>query len=92
MLLFSSVKAWLSVPVGVVSLAERFPEETLGAAASFRGMVDLMTAQIAAFSGDPATAELYRGVAGLYRRMTADVAGANADTAALKEFLKRAAD
>jgi exopolyphosphatase/guanosine-5'-triphosphate,3'-diphosphate pyrophosphatase len=52
-----SVKAWLSVPVGVVSLAERFPEETLGAAASFRGMVDLMTAQIAAFSGAEALRE-----------------------------------
>lgn len=48
--------------------------------------------EIAAFSGDPATAELYRGVAGLYRRITADVAGGNADTAALRDFLRRAAD
>jgi exopolyphosphatase/guanosine-5'-triphosphate,3'-diphosphate pyrophosphatase len=54
-----SVKAWLSVPVGVVSLAERFPEDTLGAAASFRGMVDLMRSRIAAFSGAEALRESF---------------------------------
>jgi putative dehydrogenase len=42
--------------------------------------------EIADFSGDPATAELYRGVAGLFRRLAADVAGPNRDTAALKDF------
>jgi putative dehydrogenase len=42
--------------------------------------------EIAAFSGDPATAALYHGIAGLYRRLTNDVAGANRDTAALKAF------
>jgi|SRR5580658_3125667 putative dehydrogenase len=45
--------------------------------------------EIAAFSGDPATAEIYGGVAGLYRRITGDVAGANDDTAALRDFFRR---
>jgi putative dehydrogenase len=42
--------------------------------------------EIADFSGDPATAELYRGIAGLYRRLSEDVAGPNRDTEALKDF------
>jgi 3-hydroxyisobutyrate dehydrogenase-like beta-hydroxyacid dehydrogenase len=42
--------------------------------------------EIAAFSGDPATAAIYRGIADLYRRIAADVAGPNADTAALRRF------
>jgi putative dehydrogenase len=45
--------------------------------------------EIAAFSGDPATDQIYRGVAGLYRRLAADVAGPNRDTEALREFFKR---
>ena len=44
--------------------------------------------EIADFSGDPATEALYQGVAGLYRRLTADVAGPNRDTAALKDFFR----
>ena len=54
-----SVKAWLSVPIGVVSLAERFPEQTLGAAGSFRCMVELMKAEIAAFPGAEAFREIF---------------------------------
>jgi exopolyphosphatase/guanosine-5'-triphosphate,3'-diphosphate pyrophosphatase len=43
------IKAWLSVPVGVVTLAERFPETGDGAA-WFRQMVDAMKAEIARFT------------------------------------------
>ncbi len=45
--------------------------------------------EIAAFSGDPATESIYRGIADLYRRIAADVAGPNQDTAALSGFFTR---
>jgi len=34
------IRAWLSIPVGVVTLAENFPETETGAAVWFRAMVD----------------------------------------------------
>jgi exopolyphosphatase / guanosine-5'-triphosphate,3'-diphosphate pyrophosphatase len=47
------IKAWLSVPVGVVSLAERFPEDESGGEpateAWFRSMVEDVKTRIAAF-------------------------------------------
>ena len=43
------IKAWLSVPVGVVTLAERFPE-TGDAETWFRRMVEAMKSEIALFS------------------------------------------
>ena len=43
------IRAWLSVPVGVVTLAERFPEPRPTSAAWFRSMVDHMKAEILAF-------------------------------------------
>ncbi|MDB5427425.1 MAG: exopolyphosphatase [Phenylobacterium sp.] len=43
------LKAWLSVPIGVVTLAERFPEGEAATEAWFRAMVDTMKAEIAAF-------------------------------------------
>ncbi len=43
------VKAWLSVPIGVVTLAERFPEGEAATAGWFRAMVDTVKAEIAAF-------------------------------------------
>jgi exopolyphosphatase / guanosine-5'-triphosphate,3'-diphosphate pyrophosphatase len=43
------IRAWLSVPVGVVTLAERFPERRPADPAWFRAMVDHMRAEIAAF-------------------------------------------
>jgi len=43
------IRAWLSMPVGVVSLAERFPERTDDPAAWFRDMVDDVKARIIAF-------------------------------------------
>jgi exopolyphosphatase/guanosine-5'-triphosphate,3'-diphosphate pyrophosphatase len=41
--------AWLSVPIGVVTLAERFPEGDVATEAWFRGMVDTVKREIAAF-------------------------------------------
>jgi exopolyphosphatase/guanosine-5'-triphosphate,3'-diphosphate pyrophosphatase len=43
------IKAWLSIPVGVVTLAERFPEGERGDEVWFRAMVDDVKARIAAF-------------------------------------------
>lgn len=43
------VRAWLSVPVGVVTLAERFPEGQAATETWFRAMVDHVREQIAAF-------------------------------------------
>ncbi|HEX7886806.1 MAG TPA: Ppx/GppA phosphatase family protein [Phenylobacterium sp.] len=43
------VRAWLSVPIGVVTLAERFPEGAIATEGWFRQMVDHMKAEIAAF-------------------------------------------
>jgi len=44
------IKAWLSVPIGVVTLAERFPEAGHGDHAWYRAMVEAMKAEIAAFA------------------------------------------
>lgn len=43
------MKAWLSVPIGVVTLAERFPEGEGATETWFRAMVDEVKAEIAAF-------------------------------------------
>jgi exopolyphosphatase / guanosine-5'-triphosphate,3'-diphosphate pyrophosphatase len=43
------IRAWLSVPVGVVTLAERFPETRPMDAEWFRAMVEHMKAEISAF-------------------------------------------
>ena len=43
------IRAWLSVPIGVVTLAERFPEQRPGERDWFRSMVDAVKAPIAAF-------------------------------------------
>ena len=48
------VRAWLSVPIGVVTLAERFPEGEIATEGWFRAMVDHVRAEIAAFKrADP---------------------------------------
>lgn len=46
---FPPVRAWLSVPIGVVTLAERFPEGETATQAWFHEMVDVVKAEIAAF-------------------------------------------
>jgi exopolyphosphatase/guanosine-5'-triphosphate,3'-diphosphate pyrophosphatase len=43
------VRAWLSVPIGVVTLAERFPEGEIATEGWFRQMVEHVKAQISAF-------------------------------------------
>src|SRR5665213_4468985 len=43
------IRAWISVPVGVVTLAERFPEADPPDAAWFRSMVEAMKSHIAPF-------------------------------------------
>lgn len=45
------IRAWLSVPIGVVTLAERFPESAQDGAAWFRSMVEAMKERIGAFAG-----------------------------------------
>ena len=52
------IKAWLSTPIGVVTLAERFPEPARADAAWFRAMVEAMKTHIADF----ADADALRGV------------------------------
>ena len=44
------ITAWLSVPIGVVTLAERFPQGAAGDAAGFRAMVEAFKAEIAGFA------------------------------------------
>ncbi len=43
------MRAWLSVPIGVVTLAERFPEGEAATERWFRAMVETVKAEIAAF-------------------------------------------
>ncbi|MEI9965864.1 MAG: Ppx/GppA phosphatase family protein [Caulobacteraceae bacterium] len=43
------IRAWLSIPIGVVTLAERFPEDRARREAWFRDMVDAVKAEIGAF-------------------------------------------
>ncbi|MDB5495552.1 MAG: exopolyphosphatase [Phenylobacterium sp.] len=43
------VRAWLSIPMGVVTLAERFPEGVQATEAWYRAMVDTVKVEIAAF-------------------------------------------
>ena len=43
------IRAWLSVPIGVVTLAERFPEPLPTSADWFRAMVEHVKAEIAGF-------------------------------------------
>jgi exopolyphosphatase / guanosine-5'-triphosphate,3'-diphosphate pyrophosphatase len=43
------MRAWLSIPIGVVTLAERFPEGEAATEGWYRAMVDTVKAEIAAF-------------------------------------------
>jgi exopolyphosphatase/guanosine-5'-triphosphate,3'-diphosphate pyrophosphatase len=44
------VKAWVSIPVGVVTLAERFPEDDADRPGWYRAMVEAMKADITAYT------------------------------------------
>ena len=43
------IRAWLSIPIGVVTLAERFPEQRPGEQVWFRAMVEAVKEPIASF-------------------------------------------
>jgi exopolyphosphatase/guanosine-5'-triphosphate,3'-diphosphate pyrophosphatase len=43
------IRAWLSIPIGVVTLAERFPEGEVATEGWFRAMVETVKQEIAAF-------------------------------------------
>jgi exopolyphosphatase/guanosine-5'-triphosphate,3'-diphosphate pyrophosphatase len=43
------MRAWLSIPIGVVTLAERFPEGETATESWFRAMVDAVKTEIAGF-------------------------------------------
>lgn len=43
------IKAWLSIPIGVVTLAEQFPEDAAATEAWFRAMVERVKTELAAF-------------------------------------------
>ncbi len=45
------IKAWHSTPLGVVTLAERFPEAVVGDEASYRRMVDAVKDSLSVFTG-----------------------------------------
>jgi exopolyphosphatase/guanosine-5'-triphosphate,3'-diphosphate pyrophosphatase len=76
--------AWLSVPIGVVTLAERFPEDAPGRA-WFRDMVEAVKAPIAAF----ATAEPLREVFDAGRAHLIGTSGAITSLAGLHLGLPR---
>jgi exopolyphosphatase/guanosine-5'-triphosphate,3'-diphosphate pyrophosphatase len=44
------IRAWLSIPIGVVTLAERFPEPQPSDEAWFRAMVEAVKSEVAAFT------------------------------------------
>ena len=54
------IRAWLSAPVGMVTLAERYPEGPKADHAWFRSMVDDMKARIAAFDKADAMREVFK--------------------------------
>ncbi len=79
------IRAWLSVPVGVVTLAERFPEPDPASSAWFRLMVDHMKLEISAFRH----AEQLRPVFAAGRGHIIGTSGAITSLAGLHLGLKR---
>lgn len=53
------IKAWLSIPIGVVSLAERFPEGEAATETWYRSMVETVKGEIAAFRRADPLRELF---------------------------------
>jgi exopolyphosphatase/guanosine-5'-triphosphate,3'-diphosphate pyrophosphatase len=53
------IRAWLSIPIGVVTLAERFPEGEAATESWFRAMVETVKAEIAAFRRADPMRELF---------------------------------
>ena len=53
------IMAWLSVPIGVVTLAERFPEGETATEAWFQAMIEAMRAPIAGFAAAEPIRDLF---------------------------------
>jgi exopolyphosphatase/guanosine-5'-triphosphate,3'-diphosphate pyrophosphatase len=79
------VRAWVSTPIGVVTLAERFPEPTPASQAWFRAMVEHVKAEIGAFGG----AESFRPVFEAGRAQLIGTSGAITSLAGMHLGLKR---
>jgi exopolyphosphatase / guanosine-5'-triphosphate,3'-diphosphate pyrophosphatase len=79
------LRAWLSVPIGVVTLAERFPEGETATEPWFRAMVDTMKAEIAAFR----RADELRGIFDADRAHLIGTSGAITSLAGLHLDLRR---
>ncbi len=79
------IRAWVSVPVGVVTLAERFPEPEPASHAWFRAMVEQVKSEIGAFSG----AEAFRPVFEAGRAQLIGTSGAITSLAGIHLRLKR---
>jgi len=82
------IAAWLSIPIGVVTLAERFPEGSEGQGSAdlwFRAMVEAVKAPVAAF----APAERLRGVFASGRAHLIGTSGAITSLAGLHLGLAR---
>ena len=54
-----AIKAWLSIPIGVVTLAERFPEDETSGDVWFRAMVEAVRGPIAGFASAEPLRDLF---------------------------------
>ena len=79
------IGAWLSIPAGVVTLAERFPEDATSSDAWYQAMVDHIRGQIQAFT----EAERFRPVFEAGRAHLVGTSGAITSLAGLHLGLKR---
>jgi exopolyphosphatase/guanosine-5'-triphosphate,3'-diphosphate pyrophosphatase len=79
------VRAWVSIPVGVVTLAERFPEPTPASETWFRAMVEHVKGEISAFRG----ADGFRSVFEAGRAQLIGTSGAITSLAGMHLGLKR---
>jgi exopolyphosphatase/guanosine-5'-triphosphate,3'-diphosphate pyrophosphatase len=79
------IGAWLSVPIGVVTLAERFPETPLETTGWFRAMVDHFRAEIEGFH----RAESFRSAFAAGRAHLIGTSGAITSLAGMHLGLKR---
>jgi len=55
------IRAWLSIPIGVVTLAELFPEVEPGSPAWFRAMVEAVKSHLTAFDGADSLRPVFEG-------------------------------
>ncbi|MGH7025353.1 MAG: Ppx/GppA phosphatase family protein [Caulobacteraceae bacterium] len=53
------IAAWLSIPIGVVTLAERFPPGEDGEMTGFRAMVEAIKAEVGGFAGADGLRDLF---------------------------------